>query len=200
MKPIYEYSSHYKQPEGRIYFKEHSSKWLEKMPDLLTRDCNTLEIGALYGGASVFILDRYSKKTGHHTIIDINTNEYIQHNLKPYEGKYTYLLGESGEHMRTIKKNSMDLVYIDGSHMARNVLEDAVYAYYVTKEYGYIVFDDYGWGQKEEMHCQPKVGIAAFLMAYDRYVRTISVGWQVIAQKIPYQLTESESKSNYINL
>ena len=200
-KPQYKLPSHFDHPtDAPIYFLPHHINWLIQMPDLLNKDCITLEIGALHGAASCFMLDKYCKKTGRHIIIDINVSDYIDKNLAPYAHQTNYLLGESSEMMRTIAKESVDLVYIDGSHMAKNVLEDSVNAFYTLKNNGYIVWDDYGWGLTAESHCQPKTGIDAFIHAYGKYLKIKSVGWQVIAQKIDYDMSDEEKRSNYVKI
>ena len=200
-KPQYKLPSHFDHPtDAPIYFLPHHINWLIQMPDLLLRDCNTLEIGALHGAASCFMLDKYCKKTGKHMIIDINVSDNIDNNLAPYAHQTTYMLGESGDMMRILEKESVDLVYIDGSHMAKNVLEDSVNAFYTLKNNGYIVWDDYGWGLESPKHCQPKTGIDAFIHAYGKYLKIKSVGWQVIAQKVSYDMSDEEKRSNYVKI
>ena len=41
--------------------------------------------------------------------------------------------------------NSFDLIYIDGFHSARHVMEDFLLSYYLVKSGGLIVCDDYDW-------------------------------------------------------
>lgn len=176
-KPQYDYPDHYNQPSDcSLSFLQHHINWLVKMPDLLIKDCNTLEIGALYGGASMFILDNYVKKSGHHTIIDSSTNQYIQDNLKPYKDKYTYIIDESQNAVRTLPRDHFDLVYINGNQNSKNVLEDAVNSFYVTKEGGYIVFNNF-YGD-----C-PRSAIYPFMLVYGNLIETKSSGFQVIIQK-----------------
>lgn len=199
-KPQYTYPDHYIQPSDcPIYFMQHHINWYVKMPELLQMDCNTLEIGALYGGASMFILDNYVKQNGHHTIVDINTNHYIQNNLMPYGEKCSYMLGESSDLLRILSKDSFDLVYIDGNHMSKYVLEDAVNAYYLTKEGGYIVFDDYGWGNNESHHTEiPRTAINFFMCAYEKHLDLVSVGYQIICRKKKYDMTAAQKSANYV--
>lgn len=199
----YQYPQHFSHPaEIPIYFKGHIANWADKMPDLIGKPNVTLEIGALFGGGSVFILDTYCNMPGsHHHIVDINTNEVIEGNLKPYKN-VSYHLGESGDTLRSLthegkKKDFVDLAYIDGNHMAKFVLEDAVNCFYLVKDGGYIVFDDYGWGPTNPPHDKPSTGIEAFMHGYDKYVEVIDVGWQVILKKTGYQLNAEEKTSNY---
>ena len=109
--------------------------------------------------------------------------------------------GESSEHFRKLEhldktKEFLDFVYIDGNHMSKFVLEDAVNAFYCLKNNGYIMFDDYGGGLEQEIHMQVKTGADAFFHAYFKYLKIIHNGYQVLMQKIPYENNE-ELKANY---
>jgi len=116
----YQYPEHFTYPDERMFFTDHISIWEEILSSLKDKPNITLEIGALYGGSSVYILDKFCEKEGsHHYIMDINTNEFIENNIKPYEDKLTYLLGESSDSFKKFKHNGkskefLDLVYIDG--------------------------------------------------------------------------------------
>jgi len=202
--PDFSYPAHYTQPEGaQFYFSGHIKTWLNQMPDMLGRPNVTLEIGALFGGASVFMLETYCKAAGsHHYICDINTNDAIENNIKPYADKCTYCLGKSEDILRTLTyegktKEFVDLAYIDGNHMAKFVLEDAMNCFYLVKNGGYIVFDDYGWGRDGPEHTRPATGIEAFQHAYQKHLEVIDVGWQVIMKKTGYELNPDEKNSNY---
>ena len=197
---IYQYPSHFRYPtDNKLYFANNVRLWLDNMPDLIGKPNVTLEIGALYGAASVFILDTYCKVAGsHHHIVDINTNAIIEHNIRPYLDRCSYHVGESSDLLRTFPKDSFDFAYIDGNHMAKNVLEDAVNCAYLVKPNGYIVFDDYTWGLSDPKHCQPRTGVDGFMWAYEKYFDAIHVGHQVILKKKAYELTNDESSSNYV--
>lgn len=65
-----------------------------------------------------------------------------------------------------------DLVYIDGSHEAPDVLADAVLAFRLLRTGGVMIFDDYLWaealpGGVDPIRC-PKPAIDAFLNLYCR--------------------------------
>jgi len=69
--------------------------------------------------------------------------------------------------------NYFDLIYIDGSHDAVNVLEDAILSFKLVRKGGLIVFDDYLWGtwgdrnnSKNCIHRCPKLAIDAFVNIY----------------------------------
>ena len=199
----YQYPEHFKYPEGeRYFFLNHVESWEYFLPNYGDEPRVCLEIGALYGGSSVYILDEFCKKEGsYHYIMDINTNEFIENNIKPYNDKVKYLIGESADSFKTFKHNGqtkefLDFVYIDGNHMCKYVLEDAVNAFYCLKDGGYIIFDDYGGGLEQEQYLQVKTGADAFYHGYHKYLEIVYNGYQVIMKKIKY-INENDLKENY---
>jgi predicted O-methyltransferase YrrM len=199
----YQYPEHFKYPEGeRYFFLNHVDSWDHFLPNYGDEPRVCLEIGALYGGSSVYILDKFCEKEGsHHYIMDINTNEFIENNIKPYKDKVTYILGESADSFKTFNHNGetkefLDFVYIDGNHMCKYVLEDAVNAFYCLKDNGYIIFDDYGGGLEQEQYLQVKTGADAFYHGYHKHLEIIHTGYQVIMKKINY-INENDLKENY---
>ncbi len=199
----YQYPEHFKYPQGeRYFFLNHVESWEHFLPNYGDEPRVCLEIGALYGGSSVYILDKFCKKEGsYHYIMDINTNEFIENNIKPYDGKVKYLLGESADSFKTFNHNGqtkefLDFVYIDGNHMCKYVLEDAVNAFYCLKNGGYIIFDDYGGGLEQEQYLQVKTGADAFYHGYHKYLEIVYNGYQVIMRKIKY-INENDLKENY---
>jgi predicted O-methyltransferase YrrM len=202
----YQYPEHFKYPDGeRCFFLDHVDTWKHFLPNYGDEPRVCLEIGALYGGSSVYILDKFCNKEGsHHYIMDINTNEFIKNNVKPYEDKVTYILGESADSFKTFQhegktKEFLDFVYIDGNHMSKYVLEDAVNAFYCLKDNGYIIFDDYGGGLEQEQYLQVKTGADAFYHGYHKYLDIVHNGYQVIMKKTSY-IKNSDLIANYYKL
>lgn len=202
---MFQYPDHFKYPEDeRIFFLDHIPLWEDVLSPLKNRPNVCLEIGALYGGSSVYILEEFCKMEGsHHYIMDINSNEYIENNIYPYGDKVTYLKGESADYFKRLEhldktKEFLDFVYIDGNHMSKYVLEDAVNSFYSLKNYGVMVFDDYNGGLEQPLHMQAKTGIDSFIKCYSKYLNIVDVGYQLIVQKIPY-VNELELRENYYN-
>lgn len=65
------------------------------------------------------------------------------------------------------KQPTMDLVYVDGSHQAPDVLSDATLAFSLLKVGGLLIFDDYLWFRSDPLNknpfSMPKPAIDAFL-------------------------------------
>jgi predicted O-methyltransferase YrrM len=62
--------------------------------------------------------------------------------------------------------NSFDLIYIDGSHRAPDVIVDAILGFKLLRSQGVMIFDDYPWktdaGGSENPLNSPKIAIDAF--------------------------------------
>lgn len=104
------------------------------------------------------------------------------------KGKSAVALSE--EHMRLAEElnyqNYYDLIYIDGSHAAPDVLADAVLAWQILKPEGILVFDDYAWndgGNISHILHRPKIAIDAFLNIYAERLDIIYIGGQIVVKK-----------------
>jgi predicted O-methyltransferase YrrM len=67
---------------------------------------------------------------------------------------------------------SFDLIYIDGSHEATDVLTDAILAFPLLRIGGTLIFDDYVWSdqmpERREPSRMPKPAIDAFVNVFHR--------------------------------
>jgi Methyltransferase domain len=77
----------------------------------------------------------------------------------------------------TAQRGSFDLIYVDGSHEAKDVLSDAVMAFALLKVGGLMVLDDYLWhaealGQQDVLN-MPKIAIDAFTNILQRQIRPL---------------------------
>lgn len=87
------------------------------------------------------------------------------------------------------KSEYFDLIYIDGSHQAPDVLSDAVQGFKLLKIEGVMIFDDYLWQERltggvDLVRC-PKPAIDAFVNIFCRKVRVLNVPLaQFCVQKI----------------
>ena len=86
--------------------------------------------------------------------------------------------------MRSLPLNSYDLLYIDGSHLASDVLRDAVLGWDLVKVGGLIIFDDYDFIFPQNLLENTKVGIDAFIDAFHNKISVVHKSHQVILEKI----------------
>jgi predicted O-methyltransferase YrrM len=70
-----------------------------------------------------------------------------------------------------------DLIYIDGSHTAADVLVDAVLAFQLLRVGGVMIFDDYLWSMESALSADPlnmpKPAVDAFVGTFMRKVRVL---------------------------
>lgn len=93
--------------------------------------------------------------------------------------------GLSRDRLKDADHGLYDFIYVDGSHTARDVMEDAVLAFDLLKENGVMIFDDYLWGldSLDPIKC-PKPGIDAFLMCYNGRYELLELAYQVTVKKL----------------
>jgi predicted O-methyltransferase YrrM len=100
-----------------------------------------------------------------------------------FKGKSDFALA----HIRTTDErywNEFDFIYIDGSHIAKDVLTDACMAWPLLKPKGLMVFDDYLWtpNARDILH-RPKAAIDAFVNLFAEEVEIVHVGYQLVVRK-----------------
>ena len=79
--------------------------------------------------------------------------------------------------------HAYDFIYIDGSHIAKDVLTDACMAWPLLKTGGVMVFDDYLWGNPRDVLHRPKVAVDAFTTLFAEELEIIHVGYQAVIRK-----------------
>ena len=88
--------------------------------------------------------------------------------------KFTKIKGDSVISMRNIfrQKINFDFIYIDGSHNGEDILSDAIEAFKILKQGGFIFFDDFLQFDKDRQ-IQSFVGIEKFLELYKNYLEIL---------------------------
>lgn len=76
-----------------------------------------------------------------------------------------------------------DLIYVDGSHAAPDVLTDACMAFNLLRPGGIMLFDDYMWMGMGGILNQPKIAIDAFTTMFSDKCVVRMVGYQLAIQK-----------------
>jgi predicted O-methyltransferase YrrM len=76
------------------------------------------------------------------------------------------------------REQQFDLIYIDGSHQAPDVLADAILSFKLLRVGGIMIFDDYLWeeplpGGTDPLR-NPKLAIDAFVNVYIRKLNVLS--------------------------
>ena len=180
--------------------------WEQLIPMLPTNvERSFLEIGSFEGRSMVWIVENMMNPGDEiicvdtweggeeHGAEDMGTvEERFHHNcavarsknaasVLPYKGTSVDYLGTAlseGEH-----KITFDFIYIDGSHIAKDVLTDACMAWPLLKTGGVMVFDDYLWGNPRDVLHRPKAAIDAFTTLFAEELEIIHVGYQAVIRK-----------------
>jgi predicted O-methyltransferase YrrM len=100
--------------------------------------------------------------------------------------KVTRIKGLSGNVIRAWEPEIFDFIYIDGSHNAADVLEDAVLSWRLLKPGGILTFDDYEWRWYSDPKYQPKMAIDAWMQIHEDKYDLVRKEYQVTVRKKPY--------------
>jgi tetratricopeptide (TPR) repeat protein len=177
--------------------KEHLQSFIGKA------DLNALEIGCWEGRSACWFLENIlTHDSARLTCIDLFEGssehqarfqaEYLQSiettfdlNLKQIgiQEKVKKSVGKSVEILRSLSLNTYNLIYIDGSHFAQDVLTDAVLSWGLLKPQGLMIFDDYDFDQRHPDH-NTKLGIDAFLLSFAPKIHLIHKSHLVILEKL----------------
>lgn len=176
------------------WFTNNIPKWNKFLKPLAGEKLKALEIGSFEGRSALWLLENVLTHEGStltcvdHFLTRVNPKKdaykTFVSNMKPYQKKVKVFKGYSRDVLKqsSLLKEMFDIIYIDASHHASNVLEDAVLAFPLLKPNGIMIFDDYTNNKEHDNNC-PKPGIDAFLDVYAQQLRVLHSSWQVILKK-----------------
>jgi predicted O-methyltransferase YrrM len=151
-----------------------------------------LEVGAFEGRSALWAVENIlTDPTARATVIDPCLGEYatrLQRNIAKsgQAARIQLIKGYSQTALRALPVGEFEIVYIDGSHVAADVLEDAVLSWRLLKKGGLMIFDDYGWsGWKETLPPRERPGpaIDVFFAFFADSFDVVHRGYQVILRK-----------------
>jgi predicted O-methyltransferase YrrM len=156
------------------------------------RPVSYLEIGAFEGGSTVWMLENVlTDPKARATVIDPfidGTRTTYESNLalSGSSAKVTTLVGFSQLILRTLPLDSYELIYVDGSHIPHDVLEDAVLCWRLLKVGGIIVFDNYtdiGTINRDGEAEYAKLAIDPFVECFATQLEVLHRGRQLVVRK-----------------
>lgn len=170
------------------WFTHSTRQFEEHLAHLRGQPCNIIEIGAHEGRCTTWLLDNIlTNELSRIICIDVFTQPNFWQNVAASGGiqKTQMFKGLSGQILRSQPLGVADFVYIDGSHLAPDVLEDAVLSFPLLKRGGIMAFDDYLWNDPKYLHEDPpKLAVDAFLDMYKFRIELLEKGHQVWIRKI----------------
>lgn len=163
-----------------------------------------LEIGSWEGRSALFFLTYFTQ--GHLTAVDswdfsgdhdsgdhqYNTTIAFQNsearfdgNLAPYVARLTKRKGASLHVLPQLldEKQKFDVIYVDGSHFADDVLTDGINAWRLLKQGGIMIFDDLLWACYPRARANPAWAISLFLKYHKGEYNILNAFYQIILQK-----------------
>jgi predicted O-methyltransferase YrrM len=162
-----------------------------------------LEIGSFEGRSSVWIMENMMHDGEHLICIDTweGGEEHSEEDMKAVKARFDHNVQKAKEkhpqrNFKVVKDYSygalaslvgspfdFDFIYIDGSHIAMDVLTDACMAWPLLKPKGIMVFDDYMWGNPRDILHRPKPAIDAFTNIFAEEAEIVHVGYQLVVRK-----------------
>jgi hypothetical protein len=111
-------------------------------------------------------------------------------NTAGHEDRVRAIVGESQGALIKLAAagETFDFVYVDGSHLAKDVLSDAILAWAMLREGGVMVLDDYQWDRYREPHLNPRAAVDSFMRTHRQEFVPIHVGYQVMLRKQPVHI------------
>ncbi len=174
------------------WFSENIPSWKKFVFDNERDSWKCLEIGTYQGRSCLWVLenvsnlesitciDTFEGSIEHSTRQKSNLFSIFTDNIKGYEDKVIINRGFSRDVLKTLKQE-YDFIYVDGSHEPHDVITDAVLAFDLLKEDGYMIFDDFG---RVHDNSSAKRPICAFLEFYANFIEILHIDYQVIIKKL----------------
>lgn len=178
----------------------HAEKLWPQLVPLLPGRGSFLEIGSFEGRSMVWIVENMMEDGGFIDCVDTweGGEEHGAEDMGSVEGRFDHnaALARVKFPVRAAHKFKMtsyealrgtdveyDFIYIDGSHIAKDVLTDACMAWPLLKPKGLMVFDDYMWGEPRDILHRPKPAIDAFCNIFAEEADIVHVGYQLVVRK-----------------
>ncbi|KAL9613647.1 MAG: hypothetical protein Q9167_001823 [Letrouitia subvulpina] len=183
---------------------EQRPTWEKHAGPLQGEKLNILEVGCFEGCATTWILDNLmNHPESRLTVIDtfeggMEHQEGSMYDMPSIERRFLSNTSkcDHANKLRIIKSKSddalldlrrertcFDLVYIDASHVAMDVLHDAVVCWRLLSVHGLMVFDDVSWKGYLEDCYNPRVAIESFVACVKQEIQVVENGMQLWLRK-----------------
>lgn len=192
-------------PYTNDWFSHNIPNWQKILsPFIGKQDLNFLEIGCYEGKATywlckniltdptskIVVVDTFEGSIEHHdgkantdfSVVERNFRENLAEFIP---SKVDIFRQQSQDYLREISAPIYDFIYIDGSHTAPDVLEDAVLAWKLLKTGGIMIFDDYAWdAYKDQPELNPRLAIDSFLAVMKGKYELLLKDYQIAIKKV----------------
>lgn len=176
------------------WFTRGVDQWEQHALPLAGRPLQLLEVGSYEGRSACWMADNLLSHPESRLLcidagIGVGSREQLQQlraNLDtlPNRGQIELRIGSSFEVLPTLKPDSYDVIYIDGSHLGGDTIRDLCNAWPLLKSGGLMYIDDY---QFEENGIEPREwagpAIDYWLDLRGSEIEVLHVGWQVVIRR-----------------
>jgi predicted O-methyltransferase YrrM len=192
-------------PFTQNWFEEQKEPWIRYIVPALSGkpNLNFIEVGSYEGSSALWMCENILIGDGCVlTCIDTFQGsmeiprdatllDRFHENTKKHEDKIRVVVDSSFNALRGLVSRPkgpnpqpiFDLAFIDGSHIAQDVLTDGLLLWPYIKPGGYVVFDDYEWDvYSQDVFC-PKIAIDAFVAVCNHELTILHKGLQLFVQK-----------------
>lgn len=185
------------------YFSGHIPQWREWFAGPIEQaPIEILEIGSWQGGSTLWLLDHVlAGRGGHITCVDtwegssehtfladlpLGVEELFDRNvaLSGLQQLVTKIKGASQSVLAGLAPESYDLIYIDGAHEARFVIQDAVLSHRLIRPGGFLLFDDYHYCFTDTSQ-NSRRAIDFFLSCFAAEYDILGINSQVLVRRKP---------------
>ncbi|KAL9607225.1 MAG: hypothetical protein Q9204_009356, partial [Flavoplaca sp. TL-2023a] len=195
------------------WFELIRPEWEQRTAHLRGRELRILEIGCFEGCSTTWILDNLmSHPNSVMTVIDTfeggmehQDDGALDHPTDRYQlstlkrrfdanvakctevAKLNVMQARSDDALVALRqqRRRFDFIYIDASHVAIDVLHDAVMSWQMLDQGGLIVFDDYSWRGFIEDCYNPRTAVRAFIKCARPEVECIETESQLWVKRVP---------------
>lgn len=173
------------------WVSQRGNSWRNLLADLMGKpNLNMLEIGSYEGRSTLWWLNNLlTDSSSRITCID-NWDKRAE-----FEKRFDRNVAASGHSckVRKIKQPSwsglkilhptemFDVVYVDGSHEAKDVMLDGLTCLEHLKPGGFMIFDDYAWNGRR--HFMPKIALDLFTKICNPWCEVVEKGYQLAVRK-----------------
>ena len=152
--------------------------------------CHVIEQLGIVGELEIHCVDTW-EGSGEHTAIGIEmaaVEKRVDHNVSLAMNAASHQVDvhkhkAPSDHilpllLASLGAGSFDMIYVDGSHQAPDVLADAVLSFKLLREGGILIFDDYLWREDgapgNDLTRCPKIAIDAFTNIHSKKLRILN--------------------------
>lgn len=157
--------------------------------------CWLLENILTGANSTVDCIDTFSGGMEHQELDMNSVQSRFEFNTAPWRDRVNLHVGHSAQILPMLS-GPYDIIYIDGSHAACDVLTDAVLAWSLAGNNAVMIFDDYKWPMyPDQPWLRPQMAIEAFLQCFTGWHKVLHVDYQVAIRKLPAYSQPSVAKA-----